>query len=89
MLIQFLGQIFEKYHAEMVGHPGGGGEYIVQEGFGWTNGVILWILKTFGNDLNVPTQCISVKAASVDNPQRILAMVGNFMMTLALLFKFH
>ena len=37
----FLGQVFEKYHAVNVGYPGGGGEYIVQEGFGWTNGVVL------------------------------------------------
>ncbi|PJF17310.1 Trehalase [Paramicrosporidium saccamoebae] len=37
-------QFFEKYHAQVVGEPGGGGEYIVQDGFGWTNGVILTVL---------------------------------------------
>lgn len=31
---------------------GGGGEYEVQEGFGWTNGVILDLLLTYGPDLN-------------------------------------
>lgn len=79
--------MFEKYHAEMVGHPGGGGEYIVQEGFGWTNGVILWILKIFGDDLTVPQQCVSVKASSVARSNRILSVVGNLFFTLALLFK--
>jgi alpha,alpha-trehalase len=48
------GQFFEKYNALKVGMPGGGGEYIVQEGFGWTNGIILWILNKFGNQLQVP-----------------------------------
>lgn len=32
------GHLFEKYDIE-AGEPGLGGEYIVQEGFGWTNGV--------------------------------------------------
>lgn len=30
---------------------GGGGEYEVQEGFGWTNGVVLDLLLTYGPDL--------------------------------------
>lgn len=33
------GEIFEKYDVENE-RPGSGGEYVVQEGFGWTNGVI-------------------------------------------------
>ena len=43
-----------------VGYPGGGGEYIVQEGFGWTNGVILWIMKKFEGNLTAPSQCIKI-----------------------------
>ncbi|XP_973891.2 trehalase [Tribolium castaneum] len=39
------GAMFEKYDAERVGEPGGGGEYEVQEGFGWTNGVALMLIK--------------------------------------------
>ena len=30
-----------------VGHPGGDGEYDVQEGFGWTNGVLLHFLSKY------------------------------------------
>jgi hypothetical protein len=56
-LIFFIGQVFEKYHAQMVGEPGGGGEYIVQEGFGWTNGVILFLLQQFGDRLKAPSKC--------------------------------
>jgi hypothetical protein len=41
----------------MVGDPGGGGEYIVQEGFGWTNGVILSLLQQFGDKLKAPGKC--------------------------------
>lgn len=35
-----------------VNAAGGGGEYEVQEGFGWTNGVILDLLLTYGPDLS-------------------------------------
>lgn len=31
----------EKYNVEHPGAPAGGGEYILQDGFGWTNGVFL------------------------------------------------
>jgi len=43
--------MFEKYHAEKLGERGQGGEYVVQEGFGWTNGLTLDILMTYGADL--------------------------------------
>ena len=36
---------------ELGGH-GGGGEYEVQTGFGWTNGVILDLLDHYGNVLS-------------------------------------
>ncbi|KAL3280940.1 hypothetical protein HHI36_004167 [Cryptolaemus montrouzieri] len=37
----------EKYDCTIVGESGGGGEYKVQFGFGWSNGVILDILVNF------------------------------------------
>lgn len=52
--------MFEKYHAVNVGYPGGGGEYIVQEGFGWTNGVTQWILNKFSGNLTAPAQCLKI-----------------------------
>uniref|UniRef100_G3UB00 Trehalase n=1 Tax=Loxodonta africana TaxID=9785 RepID=G3UB00_LOXAF len=43
--------MYEKYDISNGGQPGGGGEYQVQEGFGWTNGVVLMILDRYGDRL--------------------------------------
>nr|Q8MMG9.1 RecName: Full=Trehalase; AltName: Full=Alpha,alpha-trehalase; AltName: Full=Alpha,alpha-trehalose glucohydrolase; Flags: Precursor [Pimpla hypochondriaca]CAD31109.1 trehalase [Pimpla hypochondriaca] len=43
------GQMFEKYDALNPGKFGGGGEYVVQEGFGWTNGVVYEFLNSYPN----------------------------------------
>ncbi|KAJ8681749.1 hypothetical protein QAD02_017541, partial [Eretmocerus hayati] len=40
-------KMYEKYDATEAGKYGGGGEYEVQDGFGWTNGVVLEFLDTF------------------------------------------
>lgn len=42
-------QLFEKYDALNFGSIGGGGEYTVQTGFGWTNGVLLDLLRMYPN----------------------------------------
>lgn len=39
------GRLLEKYDVESVGHAGSGGEYVVQDGFGWTNGVLLCLMR--------------------------------------------
>ncbi|KAI9495598.1 Six-hairpin glycosidase-like protein [Zychaea mexicana] len=41
------GHMFEKFDVRNMGLAGSGGEYTVQVGFGWTNGVALWIFNTF------------------------------------------
>lgn len=41
--------MFEKYDAEIPGHRGSGGEYGVQEGFGWSNGLVLRLLELYGS----------------------------------------
>ena len=38
------GYMYEKYNASAKGQGGGGGEYVPQIGFGWTNGVALSFL---------------------------------------------
>nr|XP_028564710.1 trehalase [Podarcis muralis] len=43
--------MYEKYDVEGDGKPGGGGEYQVQEGFGWTNGLALRLLHLYGDRL--------------------------------------
>ena len=39
------GNLVEKYDVENIGVLAGGGEYEVQTGFGWTNGVLLKFLN--------------------------------------------
>ncbi len=39
------GKMFEKYNVEDISLRGGGGEYPLQDGFGWTNGVAAALLK--------------------------------------------
>ncbi|KYN44386.1 Trehalase [Trachymyrmex septentrionalis] len=41
------GKMFEKYNAMHPGEGGGGGEYNVQDGFGWTNGIVFEFLRLF------------------------------------------
>ncbi|XP_031837893.1 trehalase [Nomia melanderi] len=41
------GAMFEKYDTRTPGRGGGGGEYNVQTGFGWSNGVIFEFLHTY------------------------------------------
>ena len=40
------GKMVEKYNVVDMGLEGGGGEYPVQDGFGWTNGIFLKMLET-------------------------------------------
>eukprot|EP01126_Amoeba_proteus_P013948 TRINITY_DN1600_c0_g1_i2.p1 TRINITY_DN1600_c0_g1~~TRINITY_DN1600_c0_g1_i2.p1 ORF type:complete len:318 (+),score=75.83 TRINITY_DN1600_c0_g1_i2:765-1718(+) len=54
------GYMFEKYDAEKLGFSGGGGEYLPQDGFGWTNGVVLRFLLDYGNELEVRYSCPSI-----------------------------
>lgn len=44
-------KFFEKYDPTKPGTAGGGGEYVVQIGFGWTNGVLIDFITTYGDDL--------------------------------------
>jgi alpha,alpha-trehalase len=49
--------MFEKYDAQRLGERGQGGEYVVQVGFGWTNGLTLELLIDHGDDLTASQQC--------------------------------
>ncbi|CAG0882251.1 unnamed protein product [Cyprideis torosa] len=44
--------LFEKYNVTELGAIGSGGEYSVQEGFGWTNGVLLSLFQQYGETLS-------------------------------------
>jgi alpha,alpha-trehalase len=64
-----VGTMFEKYADNSTNVAGGGGEYTVVEGFGWTNGVLLWTADTFGNNLTRP-DCGNITAAHVTPGKR-------------------
>lgn len=42
------GRLLEKYNVETIGLAGVGGEYVVQDGFGWTNAVLLRLMQNLG-----------------------------------------
>ncbi|RKP39715.1 Six-hairpin glycosidase-like protein [Dimargaris cristalligena] len=57
------GNMFEKFNAEILGRTGHGGEYDPQVGFGWTNGVAIWLLGVYGTSLQTPP-CLVVSVAN-------------------------
>ncbi|KAI0526081.1 Six-hairpin glycosidase-like protein [Xylaria bambusicola] len=59
------GIMFEKYSDASINVAGSGGEYEVVEGFGWSNGVLIWAVDTFGNKLKRP-DCGDLEAADLD-----------------------
>ncbi|XP_065920770.1 trehalase-like isoform X2 [Dysidea avara] len=73
--------MYEKYDCEVPGAPGRGGEYIVQSGFGWTNGVILDLLSLYGSSLTAPplnltTTPVPTTAGNHDNDSNSAAWVA-------------
>lgn len=50
---------FEKYDCRYIGKTGFGGEYEPQQGFGWTNGVVLYFIWIFKEKLNEPFEHLS------------------------------
>ena len=44
------GKFVEKYDVVMPDRPGGGGEYPLQDGFGWTNGVLRKLMTLYPGD---------------------------------------
>ncbi|KAL7100380.1 hypothetical protein ACP275_09G142400 [Erythranthe tilingii] len=51
------GAMHEKYDVQKCGAYGGGGEYIPQTGFGWSNGVVLAFLEEFGWEKELKLDC--------------------------------
>jgi len=51
-VLNILWGLFQ-YDAIIFGGHGGGGEYEIQVGFGWTNGIIMELLQKYGDRLTV------------------------------------
>ena len=56
--------MFEKFSNLEIDSAGRGGEYTVQAGFGWTNGVALWVAHNYGSILDAP-KCPDITADAV------------------------
>ncbi|XP_061073593.1 trehalase [Conger conger] len=67
--------MFEKYDVTGDGKPGGGGEYEVQLGFGWTNGVALQLLDQFGDRLISDSAALSFRSGVVILCSALLAVL--------------
>jgi alpha,alpha-trehalase len=46
-VFDFTGKLVERYNVVDANKPGGGGEYPSQDGFGWTNGVLLALINKY------------------------------------------
>jgi alpha,alpha-trehalase len=62
------GKLVEKYDVISVGHGGGGGEYPLQDGFGWTNGVMRKLMALYPREAGYaePDQC-----PKIDTPAQL------------------
>ncbi|KAN0088093.1 glycoside hydrolase family 37 protein [Tylopilus felleus] len=64
--INNTGNMYEKFSNLNVDSSGYGGEYTVQAGFGWTNGVSLWVAANYGHLLVAP-QCPPLIASATSS----------------------
>ncbi|KAH7337166.1 trehalase [Rhizoctonia solani] len=70
------GHMFEKFSAVDVDQAGSGGEYTVQAGFGWTNGVALWAGAKYGAVLSSPS-CPAIIVQNTTQPDGTALFVGH------------
>jgi alpha,alpha-trehalase len=49
-------RLMEKYNVEDISLLAGGGEYPSQDGFGWTNGVLLKLMNRYNVTASVPSK---------------------------------
>lgn len=59
------GVMFEKFNMTDPDAAGGGGEYEVVVGFGWTNGVVLYLAGEYGQYL-APVSCPLIPIVEID-----------------------
>ena len=58
--------MYEKFNLLDLDTAGSGGEYTVQAGFGWTNGVVLWVAANYGPLIQTPN-CPAIQIVSGAN----------------------
>ncbi|XP_071957606.1 trehalase-like [Antedon mediterranea] len=75
--------MYEKYDVRNQGDPGHGGEYEVQTGFGWTNGVVLTLLDRYGNILEADAK---QPVSSAHTNKVVIETVYALLMAIAIIF---
>lgn len=65
--------IYLQYDATVPGGHGGGGEYEVQLGFGWTNGVIMDLVHRYGDDLRLEESIPEEYVQDVPQSEKMVA----------------
>ena len=73
------GYMYEKYDAFEPGVGGGGGEYVPQVGFGWTNGVALYLLNN-----SLPAVVLDDDSVGTDDDSEQFDLAAVFGVTAAL-----
>lgn len=71
---------FPQYDATVSGGHGGGGEYEVQLGFGWSNGVILDLLNRYGDKLTAEDRFVATFHSN-STPQPVVVSTAGQVMT--------
>ncbi|XP_012280262.1 trehalase isoform X2 [Orussus abietinus] len=73
--------MFEKYDATVSGGYGGGGEYEVQLGFGWSNGIVMDLLDKYGDRLTAEDHFLPNDFVENSAPQQIVVSTAGQVMT--------
>lgn len=66
-----------QYDATVSGGHGGGGEYEVQLGFGWSNGIIMDLLNKYGDRLTAEDRFVIVQSTA--SPPVAVSTAGQLM----------
>ncbi|XP_076675523.1 trehalase isoform X2 [Andrena cerasifolii] len=73
--------MFEKYDATVSGGYGGGGEYEVQLGFGWSNGIVMDLLDRYGDRLTAEDHFVDDDVMQSAAPQQVVVSTAGQVMT--------
>ncbi|XP_076237500.1 trehalase isoform X2 [Calliopsis andreniformis] len=73
--------MFEKYDATVSGGHGGGGEYEVQLGFGWSNGLVMDLLNKYGDRLTAVDHFVPDDVVLSSAPQQVVVSTAGQVMT--------
>ncbi|XP_033213513.1 trehalase-like isoform X2 [Belonocnema kinseyi] len=73
--------MFEKYDATVSGGYGGGGEYEVQLGFGWSNGIIMDLIDKYGDRLTADDQFLQNDVVQTSAQQQVAVSTAGQVMT--------